>query len=382
MKVSFIIPTLRPDGLKRLRDCIDEHAGIPKDEYEILTDSKPGGPNQAINRMVKKAKADLLCILADDCIPKAGFLTNAMKQMEALPEGWGVVAFNDGTGRELACHFLAHKKCVKLLGGELLHGGYQHCYADNEITHRMKEAGQFMYCLNAVVEHDNPLLTGGPLDHIHDKANSAKLLNADRDLYFHRHRTNFGKPIDPNKPIKVVIGVPSGDMIHADFAMCLINLTLTSAFNNLHVAIVNQKSSIIETGRATIVESAKELNADYLLTLDSDMMFPANLLVELLNQLKAENKKIVCCDALRRRQPFTQVVKDRQGKPIDYAEDPKRLVEVKGGTSAVQLVDMCVFDVIKRPYFLVTWNNETQEYLGEDYYFTNRVKPCILKWCG
>lgn len=377
MKVSFLIPTLRPQGLKLLRDKIKEHAGI--DDYEILTDSQPGGPNQAINRLAAKAKADLLCVLADDCIPKEGFLTEAIKAMEALPDGWGVVAFNDGTGRELACHFLAHKKVIELLDGELVHGGYKHCYADNEITMRMKDAGRFTYCLNANVEHDNPFLTGKHMDEIHKKANSPKLVNHDRDLYFKRSRNNFYKPVKEKKAIKVAVGVPSGDMIHADFSMALINLTLTSVYNGIQVAIINQKSSVIEMGRATIVEQAKDINADYLLFLDSDMMFPPNLLVELINQQKTENKKVICCDAVRRRPPFTQVVKDIKGKHIDYDKIPKRLVELKGGTSAIQLIDMSVFEMMERPYFLVTWNDAEQEYLGEDYYFTKRLSKFGIK---
>ena len=374
MKVSFLIPSIRPEGLKRVTECIKEHSDLDPKEYEILVDTAPGGPNQSINRLAKKAKADLLCHVSDDCIPKAGFLTEAIKAMEALPDGWGLVSFNDGMGRELACHFLAHKKVIDLLDGELLHGGYKHCYADNEITRRMKDAGRFTYCLTAFVEHDNPLLTGKPTDETYTRSTNPKMLNEDRDLYFQRCRNNFYKPLTEKRAIKVAVGIPSGDLIHADFAMCLVNLTLTSVYNGIQVAIINQKSSVIEMGRAKLVDSAKDINADYLLFLDSDMMFPPNLLVELLNQQKSENKKVICCDAVRRRAPFTQVVKDMKGKPIDYNANPQRLIEVKAGTSAVQLIDMSVFDLVKRPYFLVTWNNEEQEYLGEDFYFTQRLK--------
>lgn len=176
--------------------------------------------------------------------------------------------------------------------------------------------------------------------------------------------------------MKIAIGVPSGDMLHADFAMALINLTAISSRQGIQLAIINQRSSIVEIGRNEIVEKARSIKADKLFWLDSDMFFPPDTLIKLLDH----KKDIICCDAVRRKPPFTSVVQTIHGKPIDYKNtDP--LVQLKGATLACTLTDMKVFDKIKRPYFLVTYNDKNT-FLGEDYYFSNLVRSKGLNiWC-
>jgi len=170
-------------------------------------------------------------------------------------------------------------------------------------------------------------------------------------------------------PLKVAIGVPSNDMVHTDFTMCLINLCMYSFMNNVHVCVISQRSSIIEVGRCEIAAVALQTGAEKLLTLDSDMTFPPNTLIELIRK----NKDIICCDAKRRRPPYTSVLCDTEGKPLDHSIRLPALVEVAGGSSACQLVDLNVFRKIKEPYYKVEFNDK-KEFLGEDYYFSNKVR--------
>jgi hypothetical protein len=67
--------------------------------------------------------------------------------------------------------------------------------------------------------------------------------------------------------MKVAIIVPSGDMVHTDFAMCLTRLATASRGSGLKMAlmIINPKSSLIQKGRWTGVTEALAQGADKIL---------------------------------------------------------------------------------------------------------------------
>ncbi|HUN98810.1 MAG TPA: glycosyltransferase family A protein, partial [Bradyrhizobium sp.] len=79
---------------------------------------------------------------------------------------------------------------------------------------------------------------------------------------------------------RVAIAVPSGDMVHADFAMAYAQLCMTSA--GLPLQLVTVKSSIVAQARNNGVEHAKDFKADFIFFLDSDMVFPPTTLLHLL----------------------------------------------------------------------------------------------------
>ena len=181
----------------------------------------------------------------------------------------------------------------------------------------------------------------------------------------------------PKKPLRVGIGIPSGDMVHADFAMSLAFLTVHSILSNIQLIFINQKSSLVEVGRNLIVDAAKSVKVDKLLFLDSDMTFPDTLLVDLL-KTKAD---VVCCDAAMRRPPYDTVIRDINNNRINHANETKDVVEVMGASLACALIDMKVFDKVKAPYFVTSWPQPDQ-FLGEDYNFGNKVRDAGFRiWC-
>ena len=78
----------------------------------------------------------------------------------------------------------------------------------------------------------------------------------------------------------VAICFPSGDMVHADFAMSLAGMCAESG--RIHTTLINTKSSIVAEARNRGVELAREFGATHLLFLDSDMVFPRATLQRLL----------------------------------------------------------------------------------------------------
>ena len=72
VKVSIIIPVIRPEKAKRCIDMINANAGIPRTDYEILSKvdvDRIGCPNM-VKMLTEKARANLVCFLGDDSLPE------------------------------------------------------------------------------------------------------------------------------------------------------------------------------------------------------------------------------------------------------------------------------------------------------------------------
>ncbi len=375
MKTSIIIPVVRPEKAKWCIEAIHANAGIPRKDYEILflEDTKRIGCPKMVKKLVSKARFKTICFLGDDTLPMPNFLKRAQAAMKHFPDKWGLVGLNDQTNSGLATHWLAHKKLLLHLGGEFFHTGYTHCFCDNELMSRCQQMGRYIYAYDSVIKHENPLVDKSvETDADYKRVYDQKVFERDRALFTSRAENNWETP-DPAEekpgPTKVLVGVPSGDMVHAGFAMNLLALVTYAMQTGINIATINQNSSIIEVGRNTIVQHAINFNCDYLLTIDSDMLFPASL----LNNLLAHKKDIVCCDASKRREPFGSVCTGLDDKPLDHING-SGLVEVKGGTSAIQLVTVKALLAITPPHYAVTWDDETgTKFVGEDYYFNAKA---------
>ncbi len=65
---------------------------------------------------------------------------------------------NDGfaDGTRVATHWLADKRMMDVVGGDLFHVGYRHCYCDRELTFRAQRANRYVWAKDAKIEHDHP----------------------------------------------------------------------------------------------------------------------------------------------------------------------------------------------------------------------------------
>lgn len=172
--------------------------------------------------------------------------------------------------------------------------------------------------------------------------------------------------------IKVAICVPSGDMVHTDFAMCLVNLVSYSFAMGLDLVMVNSKSSHIDMGRHSCIKSALTTGADYVLFLDSDMTFPHDTLYKLL----AHGHDIVGAAAVRRRPPHTLVhteFADDDGRqvPPTLGNAPRQVARV--GTACL-LVRLSVFKVIPEPWFDSRWDAKAMQRISEDNAFCDDAR--------
>jgi len=192
MKVSVVIPVVRLDKSARCVKAVYENAGLPRKQYEIITqvDEQSIGCPKMVKILTRLTNYETVCFLGDDCIPQKDFLKNALEVMKTFPGKWGLVGLNDGSKHQFAPHWLAHKKLLKHLNGEFFHTGYRHCYCDVELTERCHYMGRYAFAENAKIIHANPFIDPKVRkDEYYEHAYS--FAETDRELYLKRKKEGY-----------------------------------------------------------------------------------------------------------------------------------------------------------------------------------------------
>ncbi len=172
---------------------------------------------------------------------------------------------------------------------------------------------------------------------------------------------------------KVAICFPSGDMVHADFALALAGLCNSTP--PIETPIVNNKSSIVAIARNNGVKRAREMACDHILFLDSDMVFPRAT----LHRLLAHRKDIVGAIYTKRVPPYSLLGTALDGEPTC---DDEGLTEMKRLPTGCLLIRMAVFEALSEPYFRFLADEESGEIIGEDYVFCDRAREAGFRiWC-
>lgn len=152
-------------------------------------------------------------------------------------------------------------------------------------------------------------------------------------------------------PARVAICIPSFSQWEADFGMCLAGMVSQSAIAGLRLAIKNEKRSMVSRARNLLVRWALQMEVDWLLYLDADMTYPADLLLRLLSH----NKDIVGPTYNRRAPPY-----DTLGHLIDDNKDLStgglRLADSL--PAGLLLVKAAVFKKLKYPWFFETYDED------------------------
>ena len=115
--------------------------------------------------------------------------------MATLPDGWGLVGFDDNIRKEgtvkAAAHWLGDKRLLPFIGGEFFHTGYRHCWCDNELCERAEALGRYVFSTKAFVYHDHPIVNGNPADEDYRRVYSQDWLAHDVILFRKRRRVNW-----------------------------------------------------------------------------------------------------------------------------------------------------------------------------------------------
>ena len=178
--------------------------------------------------------------------------------------------------------------------------------------------------------------------------------------------------------MKTLIAVPCMDQVPARFAQSLAMLQKLG-----ETAVAFQIGSLIYTSRNKLAQRAIEMEADYVLWLDSDMVFPPDMMIRMLDRMQKENIDILTGLYFRRVSPYSPVLFDRmdfKGPICNWSEFhgelPKEPFEVGGcGFGCVMMKTDPFFDVQAKHgnMFAPIGNN------GEDIAFCWRARDCGYK---
>jgi len=176
--------------------------------------------------------------------------------------------------------------------------------------------------------------------------------------------------------VKVLIGVPSFDLLHADFCTSLAGMLMHRAYDkamsrDVKIAYQNVKSTIIHSARAILVQSAVDNDCTHILFLDSDLTFPPNT----LNRLIAYHQPFVCATYVRRHPPHELI-----GKPdmTITSKPPNGLLAMSEVPLGCVLIKLSIFDAIPRPHFSYIAGETPASDISEDIGFCRAVRAAGL----
>ena len=169
----------------------------------------------------------------------------------------------------------------------------------------------------------------------------------------------------------VAMVLPTGDLVHTDFAMSLVNLCVHTAASGVSFVIANPRSSSIVKGRNIGVEAALAVpGVTHLCFIDSDQLFPAFALQALLGH----DRDIISVASVSRQFPCRFTAKDADGKDIDF-RTLTGLLPVKSNGFSLMVIKRAVFEKIKFPWFDSYYVDDDdkpdieREFISEDEFF-------------
>lgn len=182
----------------------------------------------------------------------------------------------------------------------------------------------------------------------------------------------------------VFIGIPSGSDWKADFGMSLAGL-MAAAARPLkgggrieRLQLWNTKGSILSRSRHTLAEKALELECSHILFLDSDMTFPNWA----LHQLLSWDKAVVAANCVVKQLPSNPTARKQAveaiGAPVFSGEGKVGLERVWRVGTGVMLIKTSVFRDIPKPWFPITWNEELNDFTGEDWNFCAKLEEASI----
>lgn len=174
---------------------------------------------------------------------------------------------------------------------------------------------------------------------------------------------------------RIMVAVPTREFIDVDSEKCIRKLEKDSWLNkSIEVDVEIQPSTIIHDARYALAQLAIKNKYDYILWIDSDMVFDSTVLYDLLEA----DKDIVSAVCFMRRAPYEPCIyeKMRMGATLEedqiekYFDYPEGVFEVEACGMAMCLMKVVVLeDIITKtgqPFFPVKSDHRT---LGEDLSF-------------
>ena len=186
--------------------------------------------------------------------------------------------------------------------------------------------------------------------------------------------------------MKITLAICTNRGIRPKTAQALLDLVNYSRDIDFHILVAERGYTVGENRNYCVVQAQRN-GSDYLFFVDDDMTFLPNTLEEML----AHKKEVVGVNSYSRCLPLSPTVglMDKDGKYMhpDKHTDwemkiPDKLFKAYFVGAGILLIDMKVFDRIKKPYFEFVMGEEGQIVHGEDGSFCDKVKQAGMDiWC-
>lgn len=182
---------------------------------------------------------------------------------------------------------------------------------------------------------------------------------------------------------RLAILLPCRDIVHTSFAYDLARLT--AYWSSRHVPeggtlhLFQSQGTLIADQRQNLIIEALNVEADYVLWLDTDMRFPKNL----VDRLHARAQDVVACNYSTRRMPCAPVAYgDEFCKTHVYTrEDSTGIEDVYAVGMGAMLERTDVYKKLSLPFFSVGYSRVSQGFYGEDVYHCHRLREAGVKVC-
>ena len=172
--------------------------------------------------------------------------------------------------------------------------------------------------------------------------------------------------------MKLLIGIPSYDYMHAEFVKCLKDLVIRLAHDKVNFDVMINNGTLVYIARDKIAHKAINEGYDYVLWLDADMVFRPSIFEELMDC----GKDFITGIAHSRRPPYMSCVFKNLDdlnhmQRFDYDEYPGEPFEIAGCGFACVLIKTEVLKAVNT-YFKTCFLPEAE--WGEDLTFCRRAR--------
>lgn len=187
------------------------------------------------------------------------------------------------------------------------------------------------------------------------------------------------------KVFNLAVAIPSGALWYADFSMSLIMMMLAlqkhpvPGYTDRGVRIINKRTSILPKSRHELIEDALNEGCSHLLFVDTDQTFPSFL----VHQLASHGKRVVGCNIATKSIPACPTARNFNpawaGGDVVYTDPASTgLEQVWRIGCGILLIDLSIIAQLKKPYFAVEWHEERKDFIGEDWYFCQRLEEAAI----
>jgi len=183
-------------------------------------------------------------------------------------------------------------------------------------------------------------------------------------------------------PPSVMILVPAMEMVNAEFSQHLAMAAAQLVANGIKINCAFNIGSVITIARRNLTDIFMNSGFDYAWWVDSDMKFPIDTPIRLLNR----GVPLVGCNYRRRRFPnpgFTGMM----GQPGSFTElvtDDKSpaMQDVDVLPHGCVMVHRSVYEKMPQPHYIQDFDANLNLEIGEDIYFCRKAREAGFQvWC-